>query len=235
MKKILLFAATAFIFFQSTAQQTNGHFSFTWTMQEDGELSKTNVEMYSSPKYFAIYSEENEIGSEKAIVDRTGKNGIEFFSDVYGETERDNYYSAFSWEESIGEAAYISQVFSGIMTMPDFNDGLELLPEKSTIAGISCQKFKIVIPEAEATITGWIAVGKHCLISDEYYFLDTEKGMILELNMNFVDSSLEVKCTGYDAKFPETSPVYSMAIPEGYTSLEGDENYPDEEGSDGGE
>lgn len=234
--RLLLIAAMAFTFFQATAQ-TNGHFSFTWTMEEDGEKMLMRIELYSSPKYFAISSEDDIMGGEKVIIDRAGKKGIEFFSDIIEEEtdERDNYYSSFSWEESLSEAPYVSEVFSGLTNMPDFNDGLEMLAEKSTIAGLPCQKFRINLPDNEGTITGWIATGVHCLIADETFYLDTEKGMIVEMNMVFDGNSLVVDCLGYDGKFAETSPVYSMAIPAGYDALDDMEKegyYDDEESGD---
>jgi len=225
--RLLLIAAMAFTFFQTTAQ-TNGHFSFTWTMAEDGEEMLSTVDLYSSAKQFVIVSDDAEMGWEKAIIDRSSKKGYEFFSDVIDETERDNYYVYFDWDESIQQAAYVSDVFSGVLDMPNFNDELELLPEKATIAGIPCQKFRINLPEEAGGITGWIALGVHCLIEGENKYLDTDKGMILEMTMDFDGSSLIIKCTGYDSKFPETDKIYSMEVPAGFEELDDLED-PEEE------
>jgi len=232
MKKSLLLIASTFLCLQSFAQ-TKGHFSFSWTMFDEGETSARVVNLYSSTNVFSITSNEKEMGTERAVINRAEKKGVEFFSDVIDEESTDNYYSSFSWEESIEEAAYVSDIFSGVLGMPDFNVGLELLAEKSTIAGFPCQKFKITLPGNEGVVTGWIALGVHCLVVDDNFYLDTDEGMIMEMTMDFTDSNLVVKCTGYDAKFPEASPVYSLAIPEGYDSLDemgGEENYSDEEG-----
>jgi|SRR6218665_243155 len=227
MKKNFLFVVFTFLFLQSFAQ-TKGHFSFTWTMIEDGETTAMNVDVYISSQYFAITSFEEEMGTEKAIINRSAKKGIEFFSDIISETENDNYYANFNWDVSIEEASYVSDILSGVLEMPDFNNGFQLLSDKNTIAGLPCQKFKINLPNNEGTISGWIALGVHCLVVDEHSYLDTDKGMILEMSMAFDENTLEVKCTGYDSKFSETSTVYSMEIPEGYDSLE-EEEYSDEE------
>ncbi len=229
MKKNLLLIASALLCLNTFAQ-TKGHFSFTWNMIEDGESTLMMVDVYSSSKNFVVSSTEKEMGTEKAIIDRTAKKGIEFFSDVIDETSSDNYYAYFSWEESIEESAYVSDIMSGVLDMPDFNEGFELLAEKSTIAGLPCQKFKISLPNNEGTITGWVALGVHCLVVDQNFYLDTEKGMIMEMNMDFEGNTLAIKCTGYDAKFPETSPAYSMEIPAGYEALDAEGDYNDEEG-----
>lgn len=224
----LILSIAFFALSTASFAQLNGHFSFTWTFIEEGIQDTRNVEIFSNSKFFAVKGTVADGSTETTLINRIGKAGLELFSDFLSETERDNYYSQFGWEEqTIDEANYVSDIFGGLLSMPNFNNGFELLNEKSTIMGVACQKFQIILPEGVGKITGWIATDKHCLIDGEFYYLDTDKGMILEMVMEFPDNKLEIKCTAFDTKYPETSPIFNMEIPEGYDNLESE--YVDEE------
>ncbi len=237
--RLLLIAAMAFTFFQATAQ-TNGHFSFSWKLRTAEESSDSNIDMYFSPKCFVVVATDEQI-TEKVVIDRSIKSGIEILREIEGEYADSTYYSNLSWEESVLDADYVSEIMEAIFSMPDFNSGLEMLKEKKTIKGLPCQKFQINFPENIGVATGWIALGVHGMIEEDLNFMDTEQGMVIELSIEINNEKVEILCTGYDSKFPITDGIYSLAIPAGAHKFDvqgyleeyyDDEEYPDDEYSD---
>lgn len=218
MKKTII-SSLSFLLVLTSFGQTNGFFSFQWDVQFGEEATVSTVNVYASANKTVIHNTVPGYAEEKVIIDRSTTTALELFYDYEGEPEDQKYYALTKYEDGLSNSAVISDVLTGIIDGPSYDEDLTLLNEKKTIAGLPCQKFNIHLSDG-FDVTGWIATGVHVKLDEEYKYYDTENGMVVEMEMKSGADRVMVTLVSYDAKFPATSPVFSMDIPAGYSDLD---------------
>lgn len=207
--------------------QINGHFSFNYkfTNLSDDQVEEQQVEVYSSKNFFVISSEVENESFESAAVDRSQKKILELMDYYIDENEETQSFSSFTYQDSISDISYITDVMNYALGITFYDQEMEFLPETKLIYGLTCQKFVMTKPEinepgGQVQVEGWVIPNSHCSIDDKQKFLDSEIGMVMEVRVVYSYDMFEVNCTGYDPDFSELNEIYTTTVPNGYTKME---------------